>query len=272
MDEYLIIDGYNLLYALAQKAGERVEERGSLEEQRDELIARCQNYSALAGTKTVLVFDAYSQDSPLYIEDMSYLRLVYTGKDQTADAFIERYLYQLPRMNRKMVVTSDNAVQTMSMMTGAERIPSREFINMMEESEKTHKAVRKDTRTSRNHLSHYMDDDSLDQLEKIRRGLHEQSENESADKPEKKKTRTVRRVVKKGASEKPKKVARLSDLEKLQREMNRAENRKQKKPQISLNKYELESLQKETRGKQISRREKQKRKNQKKLHKNSKTR
>lgn len=271
MDEYLIIDGYNLLYALAQKAGERVEERGSLEEQRDELIARCQNYSALAGTKTVLVFDAYSQDSPLYIEDMSYLRLVYTGKDQTADAFIERYLYQLPRMNRKMVVTSDNAVQTLSMMTGAERIPSREFIGMLEEAEKTHKVVRRDTRTSRNHLATYMDDDSLDQLEKIRRGLHEH-ETPGKEETKKPKTRTVRRVVRKGASEKPKKVARLSDLEKLQREMNRAENRKQKKPQISLNKYELESLQKETRGKQISRREKQRRKNQKKSHKNSKTR
>ncbi|WP_329886073.1 NYN domain-containing protein [Pseudoramibacter faecis] len=140
MNHYLIVDGYNVIYQRAE-----LEKRAvfDLEDERDALIHRLANYSGFRGCETVLVFDAYAQEDPKTREEKrSGITVVFTGREITADAYIERRVVRLlgdtPAKRRcsriqVAVVTSDGAVQQMVLGSGAVRISSRELIQEMDE-------------------------------------------------------------------------------------------------------------------------------------------
>lgn len=167
MKTYLVIDGYNVIHA---KPGIESETPGFLEREREELISRCANYAALREYETTLVFDAWVRDEPLTVEQISGITVVYTNKDQTADTYIERFLYQLPKLNRKMAVTSDGAVQKMALMTGAERVTSLEFLGRLERAEKKNAQAKTDNDTGVNPVGEYLEDHQKETIEAIRRG------------------------------------------------------------------------------------------------------
>lgn len=143
----------------------------NLEELRDKLIQRVANYSAHSDLVTQLVFDAWSSDSILSIEEISGITVVYTGKEETADTYIERYLYSLPRLAHVVLVTSDGAIQDMALLTGAERISSRQFIKQLEEREVQYKKInQKNQPRSFNTLGDHLSSDHLEQFNKWRMG------------------------------------------------------------------------------------------------------
>lgn len=134
MKDYLVVDGYNLLHAAAEQTGDT----RPFEEQRERLIARVANYAALTGQETCLVFDAWGSAERLSAERVSGITVVYTGKDQTADTYIEKYLYARPRLAHVVLVTGDSAVQNMALLTGAERVSSRQFLALLAHAETQH--------------------------------------------------------------------------------------------------------------------------------------
>lgn len=167
MKQYLVIDGYNVIHA---KAGLLGEAPAHLEQEREQLINRCANYSALHEYDTTLVFDAWIRDQPLTEKMISGIRVVYTNKDQTADSYIERYLYRLPKLNRKIAVTSDGAIQKMALMTGAERMTSLEFLAELESEEKKHARARSGNGSGDNRIVEHLADGQKGTIEAIRRG------------------------------------------------------------------------------------------------------
>lgn len=170
MKSYLIIDGYNLLYQLAEVEGKKLDDL-DLEEQRDKLVDRIANYAALSGHETELVFDAWVSGTELNKEELSGITVVFTGKDQTADTYIESYLYTRPRLAHTILVTGDSQIQTMALLTGAERISSRQFLTMLEDSEKQHeKYHEKETARKHHTLGDYLSEEGLELFEKWRKG------------------------------------------------------------------------------------------------------
>lgn len=177
MKSYLIIDGYNVIHYWAEMEGITTLH---LEEAREDLISRLGSYSGLKGYETVLVFDAYSQDEDLHEESRSGIRIVFTGKNQTADSYIEKLVYQLPKPYTVRVVTSDYTLQRLVLANGGERISSRELI---EEMTATRQNVRKtyprlsmearQTINDRNRIEDYMDDAVLSVMKKLRKGNEE---------------------------------------------------------------------------------------------------
>ena len=121
----VIIDGYNLIYSW-DELKETAE--FSLEKAREELMDMLSNYVAYTKTELVLVFDAYlvkDGEGSDFIKD-GY-RVVYTKADQTADAFIEKMMFELgPNYDIKMV-TDDRLLQFSAVHSGIFRMTAKEF-------------------------------------------------------------------------------------------------------------------------------------------------
>ena len=129
-EEYLIIDGYNLIFAWDKLKRLAEHELGHA---RDTLIRIMCNYRGFKKCNLILVFDAYKRrDNEGAIEQIGGITVVYTKERQTADAYIERSTYSLTDKHDVRVVTSDYDEQLIVLGHGAARVPTREFIDEVE--------------------------------------------------------------------------------------------------------------------------------------------
>ncbi len=121
----LIIDGYNLLYAIPGL--DRLAEE-DLAYARELLIQIVENYAAYDGSETLLVFDAYKVKEGRGSEEFANtVKVIYTKESETADAYIERYCHQALKTDKLRLVTSDALIQLSALRAGVQRISSREF-------------------------------------------------------------------------------------------------------------------------------------------------
>ena len=124
-DEYLIIDGYNLIFAW-DDLRRMAENDVSLA--RDALIRLSCNYSAMKKCRVIVVFDAYrrkGQDRELL--ELGGVTVIYTKEAQTADAYIEKTTYEIAGEHFVRVVTSDMQEQYVILGNGAYRVSPKEF-------------------------------------------------------------------------------------------------------------------------------------------------
>ena len=120
--EYLLIDGYNIIFAwdsLKKLAAE------SLEAARSRLIDRIAAYKVFKPFEVILVFDAYKvKGNRGETEQTQGITLVYTKEAQTADAYIEKAAKELSRHYKVTVATSDGLEQLIIFGSGAYRMPA----------------------------------------------------------------------------------------------------------------------------------------------------
>ena len=168
-DRYLIIDGYNMI---GQSRELSKVARESLEEAREQLLDVIANYNAVVADEIVCVFDAYEQ-SGIEREYMYHgVKTVFTKEKETADSYIERYVYNLYNKHTThiTVVTSDMSEQHAIFGAGAYRVSSREMWRDLKENAMTvSKSVDYfNERKPRTRIS--LSKDVLAEFEKIRRG------------------------------------------------------------------------------------------------------
>jgi len=96
MEEWLIVDGYNVLGA-AETAP-----FSSLEEARDRLIRRLSEYQAISGRKVILVFDAHRMPGAGTKQVLEQIEVQYTRQRETADERIEKLVRQLRQPGRQI--------------------------------------------------------------------------------------------------------------------------------------------------------------------------
>jgi len=131
MNEYIVVDGYNVIHAwpeLAKLANE------NLEHARDKLVDILVNYAGFSGDRVVLVFDAHSVkgDVERYIE-VNGVQIFYTREEETADSLIERLVGDIPKDGNIRVVTSDWEEQRVIFGRGAYRMTPKELMTRMRE-------------------------------------------------------------------------------------------------------------------------------------------
>ena len=123
--EYLLVDGYNVIFSwehLKKLAAE------SLDTARTALINTLCNYQGYKQCELILVFDAYKvRGGTETIERVNQISIVYTKEAETADMYIEKVTHQLSGKRRVRVVTSDGLEQIIILGSGALRISSRAF-------------------------------------------------------------------------------------------------------------------------------------------------
>lgn len=133
-EEFLIVDGYNIIFAWSDlKELSKI----NIESARDRLKDILLNYQGYRGCRLMVVFDAYrvkdnAGKKEFYDGSSSKLRkeqgttagieVVYTATDETADAYIERLVYNENGKYRISVATNDGLEQLTVMSQGALRM------------------------------------------------------------------------------------------------------------------------------------------------------
>ncbi|MCQ2547969.1 MAG: NYN domain-containing protein [Clostridia bacterium] len=131
--DYLLIDGYNLIFAWPElKDLAKI----NIDSAREALIEIVENYSTFTGIDTSIVFDAYKKPEGVnHVEKYGELVVVYTKEAETADMFIEKFTHDMAKKFRVKVVSSDSLEQRINYGHGAGKISSQEFINMIKAAE-----------------------------------------------------------------------------------------------------------------------------------------
>ena len=130
--EYLLVDGYNIIFAwedLKQLAME------NLDTARTQLIQMLVNYQGIRQCSLILVFDAYKvKGGRGSVEQVGGISVVYTKEAETADMYIERVTHEIGKGKKVRVATSDGLVQMIILGHGALRVPARIFRQEVDEA------------------------------------------------------------------------------------------------------------------------------------------
>lgn len=123
--DYLLVDGYNIIFAwddLAEIAKE------NMDLARSKLINLLCNYKGVRQCEVIVVFDAYRVKGGIgSIEKVNNITVVYTKEAETADTYIEKATHELSRDYRVEVATSDRMEQLIIAGNGAARLSASEF-------------------------------------------------------------------------------------------------------------------------------------------------
>ena len=123
--EYLIVDGYNLIFAndeLKALAAER------LDLARGRLMDMLSSYCGFTRSELVLVFDGYrTPGNPGSREQYHNIHVAFTAAGETGDMYIERIADEIGKNYDVRVVTSDNLIRLSALRSGVLRSGSREF-------------------------------------------------------------------------------------------------------------------------------------------------
>ncbi|OFN17957.1 NYN domain-containing protein [Staphylococcus hominis] len=168
-DRYLIIDGYNMI---GQSRELSKVARESLEEAREQLLDVIANYNAVVADEIVCVFDAYEQSGIERKYMYHGVKTVFTKEKETADSYIERYVYNLYNKHTThiTVVTSDMSEQHAIFGAGAYRVSSREMWRDLKENAMTVSKSVDDFNERKPRTRISLSKDVLAEFEKIRRG------------------------------------------------------------------------------------------------------
>ena len=126
MKEYLVVDGYNIIFAWPEFDKMR---KNNLDHARARLLDILVNYAALSGELVVVVFDAHLvRKSQEHSESAGKnVEVIFTQEGETADSVIERLVRELSGKGRVFVSTSDWAEQSMIFGLGAYRLTPKEL-------------------------------------------------------------------------------------------------------------------------------------------------
>ena len=132
--EYLLVDGYNIIFAWDELKRIAAE---NLDAARAQLIHILANYRGWRQCQLILVFDAYRvKGNPGSVEEESGISIVYTKEAETADTYIERISHDLAKDYRVRVATSDGTEQIIILGNGAFRMSAEELRLEIAEAER----------------------------------------------------------------------------------------------------------------------------------------
>ena len=123
--QYLIVDGYNIIFAWDELAALAKED---LDAARRQLCDALSSYAGYKKCNVVLVFDGYKQKgNPGQKSAYHNIRVVYTREGETGDRYIEELVSQIGTNYAVRVATSDSLVQLSSLRSGVLRVSAREL-------------------------------------------------------------------------------------------------------------------------------------------------
>ena len=116
--EYLLVDGYNIIFAWEEL---RELAKLNVDSAREALLDILCDYQGHMGCTLIAVFDAYRvKGHPVEILDYYNIHVVYTKEAQTADSYIEQFSEEHAKTDRVIVATSDGMEQIIVRSAGSE--------------------------------------------------------------------------------------------------------------------------------------------------------
>lgn len=128
--EYLIIDGYNVIFGWDEL---REIAKKSLDDARERLLDMLRSYRGFKACELVLVFDGYKvQGNTGEKFDSGKVHVVYTKENETGDMYIEKLANDIGKNYSVRVVTNDSLIRLSALRSGVLRMSSNEFINELQ--------------------------------------------------------------------------------------------------------------------------------------------
>lgn len=168
-DEYLLVDGYNIIFAWEELSDLAVV---SIDAARYKLMDILSNYQGFRKICVIVVFDAYKVPGGVEkVQKYHNINVVYTKEAETADQYIEKVAIRIGRRYRTTVATSDGVIQLIIRSQGCILWSARDF---REEIERVGKLISeekgKHTGNAKNYLFAHADEETQKYLEAVRLG------------------------------------------------------------------------------------------------------
>lgn len=123
--QYIIVDGYNIIFASQELSALAREKLGLA---RGRLMDMLSNYCGFTKRELVLVFDGFrTPGNPGSREEYHNIHVAFTKDGETADAYIERIADNIGKNYDVRVVTNDNLIRLSALRSGVLRTSSDEF-------------------------------------------------------------------------------------------------------------------------------------------------
>ena len=169
VEEYLLVDGYNIIFAwedLKELA------KVNIDSARDKLMDIMCNYQGYKKNQLILVFDAYKVSGGRG-EVFRYhnIHVVYTKEAETADQYIEKTVREIGKKHHVTVATSDALEQIIIFGAGATRMSAAgllEEVELMRQDIRNHYLEKQVG--GKNYLFDHLDDSMNDLMEDVRLG------------------------------------------------------------------------------------------------------
>ena len=132
-NEYLLVDGYNIIFAWEEL---KLLAEVNIDSARDRLMDILSNYQGYRPCTLILVFDAYKVSGGQG-EVMKYhnIYVVYTKEAETADQYIEKTVHEIGRRYQVTVATSDALEQVIILGAGAVRMSAAGLLDEIRDAE-----------------------------------------------------------------------------------------------------------------------------------------
>lgn len=169
LPEYLLVDGYNVIFAwkeLSELA------KINIDSARGKLMDVLCNYQGFRRCRLILVFDAYRVEGhPEEVVKYHNIHVVYTKEAETADQYIERAAHEMGKKYQVTVATSDGLEQIIIRGQGCMMMSARE---LQEEIKRMDQEIRdayvEQFPGSKNYLFDYAPKELAANLNEIRMG------------------------------------------------------------------------------------------------------
>ena len=149
--EYLIVDGYNMIFAwdgLREQAGY------DLSGARERLLDLLSNYCGFHPCELIIVFDSYRVRGGTGSRSRhNNLRVVYTQEDESADLYIETLVGKIGKNYAVRVATSDALIQLSALRSGVLRVSAAELERELERTNDEIAAVLRRLREEARHAA-----------------------------------------------------------------------------------------------------------------------
>lgn len=169
MEEYLLVDGYNILYAWDEL---RELMKVTLDGARHRLMDMLCNYQGYRGCNLIVVFDAYKVAGGTgSVQDYHNIHVVYTKEAETADQYIEKFAHEMGRKYRVTVATSDGLEQIIIRSQGCLLMSASD---LAEDMERVSRQIEEDrgnlVKPGKHYLFAGVEKDLAEYLEQVRLG------------------------------------------------------------------------------------------------------
>ena len=133
LEEYLIVDGYNIIFAWEELKELATVNIDSAKDQLKDILC---NYQGYKGCHVMVVFDGYRvKGSKGNYQKHFDLEVVHTKQDETADMYIERKVHEIASKYKVTVATSDGLEQLTILGQGALRMSATALKQEIERTE-----------------------------------------------------------------------------------------------------------------------------------------
>lgn len=165
-EEYLIVDGYNIIYAWTELK-ELADE--NMDSARIKLLDYLCNYQGIRKCNIIVVFDAYLvKGHSEEIMDYHNVHVVFTREAETADRYIEKFVHKNQKQYSIVVATSDGLEQIIIRGAGSFLLSARE---LKAEIDKANEIIKRNHENAQiinhNYLMDELSDETKMKIEKL---------------------------------------------------------------------------------------------------------